>query len=239
MARSAVLEAQPVPPGSLVVSALVGGALAAAGFVVGVGATGVAAGTTSFWYLSRASGFVAYLLLWGSVVWGLLLSTGTGRAWIRPPQMLDAHQFLSSVSVGFASFHGLVLMGDRYIRFPLQAVIVPFAASYEPLLVACGQIAIWLAMLLIVSFHVRRRIGGRTWRRLHYASFAAFWLAFVHGIAVGTDTASVWATCLYVATAGPVIFLSLHRVLSMAPASSRDRLPGAHVQQRSAARVRA
>ena len=62
MARSAVLEAQPVPPGSLVVSALVGGALAAAGFVVGVGATGVAAGTTSFWYLSRASGFVAYLL---------------------------------------------------------------------------------------------------------------------------------------------------------------------------------
>lgn len=107
-------------------------------------------------------------------MWALLLSTGIGRAWMRPPQMLDPHQFLISVSVGFASFHGLVLMGDRYIRFPLRAVVVPFAASYEPLLVACGQIDIWLSVLLIASFHVRRRIGGRAWRRLHYASFAAF-----------------------------------------------------------------
>jgi hypothetical protein len=32
---------------------------------------------------------------------------------------------------------------------------------YEPLLVACGQIAIWLSLLLIVSFYIRRRIGPR------------------------------------------------------------------------------
>jgi predicted ferric reductase len=224
MARSAAPDVPPVAPGSLLLSALVGVALATAGFVVGIGAAGLAGGTTSFWYLSRASGFVAYLLLWGSVMWGLLLSTGIGRAWMRPPQLLDAHQFLSTVSVGFASFHGLVLMGDRYIRFPLRAVVVPFAASYEPLLVACGQIAIWLSVLLIASFHVRRRIGGRAWRGLHYASFAAFWLAFVHGILLGTETATVWATCLYLATAGSVIFLSLHRILSTA--SVRDLLLG-------------
>ena len=93
---------------------------------------------------------------------------------------------------------------------------MPFAASYEPLVVACGQVAIWLSVLLIASFHVRRRIGGRAWRRLHYASFAAFWLAFVHGIALGTETATPWASSLYLATAGLVIFLSLHRILSMA-----------------------
>ena len=216
MTRSAAPNVLPVAPGSLFLSALVGVALAAAGFVVGIGATGLAEGTTSFWYLSRASGFVAYLLLWGSVVWGLLLSTGIGRTWIRPPQLLDAHQFLSTASVGFASFHGLVLMGDRYIRFPLRAVVVPFAASYEPLVVACGQVAIWLSVLLIASFHVRRRIGGRAWRRLHYASFAAFWLAFVHGIALGTETSTLWASSLYLTTAALVIFLSLQRILSTA-----------------------
>jgi len=213
MARAAAPDVPPTAPGSLLVSALVGIALATAGFVVGIGATGLADGATSFWYLSRASGFVAYVLLWGSVVWGLLISTGIGRAWMRPPLLLDAHQFFSTLSVGFASFHGLVLMGDRYIRFPLRAVVVPFAASYEPLLVACGQIAMWLSVLLIASFHVRRRIGGRAWRRLHYASFAAFWLAFVHGIALGTETATPGASSLYLATAGLVIFLSLHRVL--------------------------
>lgn len=229
MSRSTGSETKEIVPGSVLVSGLVGMALATGGFVVGVGATGFAEGTTSFWYLSRASGFVAYLLLWGSVMWGLLLSTGLGRAWMRPPQLLDAHQFLSAAGAGFACFHGLVLIGDRYVNFPLRAVVVPFAASYEPLLVACGQIAIWLSLLLIVSFHVRRRIGSRAWRRLHYASFAAFWLALVHGLLLGTESATLWAGCLYLATAGPIIFLSLHRILSTARVRGmlvgRDALP--------------
>ena len=177
MARAIAFDANAIAPGSLVVSAEVGITLAMGGFVIGIGAAGLAAGTTSFWYLSRATGFVAYLLLWGSVTWGLLLSTGTGRAWMRPAQLLDAHQFLSALGVGFACFHGLVLMGDRYVSFSLRAVILPFGGSYEPLLVALGQIALWLSLLLIASFHVRRQIGGRVWRRLHYASFVAFWLA--------------------------------------------------------------
>lgn len=214
MSRPTASDTRAIAPGSVLVSALVGITLATGGFVIGIGVTGFAEGTTSFWYLSRASGFVAYLLLWGSVMWGLLLSTGTGRAWMHPPQLLDAHQFLSAAGAGFACFHGLVLMGDRYVSFPLRAVVVPFAASYAPLLVACGQIAMWLSLLLIASFHVRRHIGGRVWRRLHYASFAAFWLAFAHGIALGTESGTVWASCLYLATACPVVFLSLHRILS-------------------------
>ena len=71
-------------------------------------------------------------------------------------------------------------------------------------------------MLLIVSFHVRRRIGGLACRRLHYASFAAFWLAFAHGLAIGTETATLWASSLYLTTAGLVILLSLYRLLSTA-----------------------
>jgi predicted ferric reductase len=179
-----------------------------------MGATGFAAGTTSFWYLSRASGFVAYVLLWGSVTWGLLLSTGTGRRWMRPPQLLDAHQFLSAAGVGFSCFHGLVLMGDRYVSFPLRAVIVPFGGSYEPLLVALGQIAVWLSVLLIASFHVRRHIGGRAWRRLHYASFVAFWLAFAHGLLLGSERTTVWANVLYMTTASVVTFLTFYRVFA-------------------------
>ncbi|MEQ1728405.1 MAG: hypothetical protein ABL982_08480 [Vicinamibacterales bacterium] len=201
-------------PGSLFLSAVAGAALATGGFAIGVGASGAAAGSTSFWYLSRASGFVAYLLLWGSVVWGLLLSTGTGRAWASPPKLLGAHEYLSSLSVGFACFHGLILMGDRYVAFSLQAVVIPFAGRHEPLLVACGQVALWLSLLLIASFHLRRSIGGQMWRRLHYASFVAFWLAFVHGVLVGSETATVWATVQYLGTSATVLFLVMHRVLS-------------------------
>jgi hypothetical protein len=213
MPRSAAPDANAITPGSLVVSAVVGITLATGGFVIGIGATGLAAGTTSYWYLSRAAGFVAYLLLWGSVTWGLLLSTGTGRAWMRPPQLLDAHQFLSAAGAGFACIHSLVLMGDRYVSFPLRAVILPFGGTYEPLLVASGQIAAWLSLLLIASFHVRRHIGGRVWRRLHYASFVAFWLAFAHGLLLGTERATVWANVVYLTTASVVTFLTFYRVL--------------------------
>jgi predicted ferric reductase len=214
MPRSTALDANTIAPGSLVVSAVVGLTLATGGFVIGIGATGLAAGTTSFWYLSRATGFVAYLLLWGSVTWGLLLSTGTGRAWMRPPQLLDAHQFLSAAGAGFACFHSLVLMGDRYVSFPLRALILPFGGSYEPLLVALGQIASWLSLLLIASFHVRRHIGGRMWRRLHYAAFVAFWLAVAHGLLLGTERMTVWANVVYLTTASVVTFLTFYRVFA-------------------------
>ena len=214
MHRSIAIEAEELAPGSVLLGTVVGITLATGGFAIGVGATGIAEGSTSFWYLSRASGFVAYLLLWGSVMWGLLLSTGTGRRWMRPQLLLDAHQFLSTAAVGFASFHGLVLMGDRYVSFPLLAIVVPFAGSYEPLLVACGQIAIWLSVLLIGSFHLRRHLGGHAWRRLHYASFVAFWMACVHGLALGSESATLWASLLYLGTVAPVIFLCLYRVLS-------------------------
>ena len=156
----------------------------------------------------------------------------TPRPTVTTPQIVRTveswaeKRFLGTAAVGFASFHGLVLMGDRYVSFPLRAIVVPFAADYEPVLVAGGQIAFWLSALLIGSFHVRRQIGGRVWRRLHYASFVAFWLAFVHGLALGSESATLWASFLYLGTAAPVLFLSLQRVLPM-PSLCRLLIGGA------------
>ena len=130
--------------------------LAAAGLILGIGVTGLAGETKSFWYLSRAAGFVAYLLLWASVVWGLLLSSKIAQGRLRPPALFDAHRFLSYVALGFAFFHGLVLMGDRYLSFPLNAVLAPFASSYKPTLVAAGQLALWLSLLVSLSFLVQK-----------------------------------------------------------------------------------
>ena len=194
--------------------ALIGVGLAAGGFVIGVGATGVAGQTTSFWYLSRSAGMVAYLLLWGSVVWGLLLSTKIGQGVLRAPILLDAHQFVSNAALGFAVFHGLILMGDRYLSFPLHAVLVPFASQYEPLLVAAGQMGLWLSLTLSVSFLVRQKLGARRWRTLHYVSFLAFWAVFVHALLLGTDSKLPWSQMLYLFSAGAVVFLTAYRVLT-------------------------
>lgn len=194
--------------------ALIGLGLAIAGLALGIGATGLAGDTKSYWYLSRSAGFVAYLLLWGSVVWGLLLSSKIGKGRLKPAALLDAHQFLSSLAVGFAAFHGLILMGDRYLSFPLSAVLLPFAGSYKPALVAAGQIGAWLSLLLVVSFYVRRRLGQKTWRALHFASFAAFAAALLHSVLIGSESGLPWAGVLYAATAGAVLFLTFYRILA-------------------------
>jgi predicted ferric reductase len=188
--------------------------LALAGLVLGIGVTGLAGETKSFWYLSRAVGFVAYLLLWGSVAWGLLLSSKIGQRRLRPPALFDAHRFLSYVALGFAFFHGLVLMGDRYLSFPLGAVLMPFASEYKPTLVAMGQLALWLSLLVSLSFLVQKRIGRRAWRSLHYVSFAVYGLALVHSIWLGSESHLLAVKIMYLLTAEVVIFLTAYRISS-------------------------
>ncbi len=197
-----------------ILGTIIGLALAGAGFAIGIGAFGLVGETQSFWYLSRSAGFVAYLLLWGSVVWGLLLSSKIAKGAARPAALLDAHQFLSGVGLGFGFFHGLILMGDRYLAFPLAAVLVPFASTYEPLLVAAGQIGLWLSALLIATFYVRRWISQKVWRWVHFSSFLAYWAVVVHAAALGTESFLLWVQLFYLVTGGAVLFLTTYRILT-------------------------
>src|SRR6478752_6381073 len=57
---------------------------------------------------------------------------------------------------------------------------------------ALGVVAAQLAGLVVLSFPLRKRIGVRTWRRLHFATFAIFALATAHGLAAGSDSSQRW-----------------------------------------------
>jgi hypothetical protein len=213
-----------VDPWSVALGGLVTIGLAVAGFILGVGAAGRAGETQSFWYLSRSAGLVAYVLLWGSVVWGLLLTARPGGR-LRPPALFDAHQFLSNAAVGFAFFHALVLLGDRYTSFPLSAILAPFAGTYKPALVALGQIALWLSLFLSLSFVVRRQIGQKAWRAFHYVSFAVYWIALLHSVAMGSDTNLVWVRGMYIGSAAAVALLTVYRMLRTGRTASSTEQP--------------
>ena len=73
-------------------------------------------------------------------------------------------------------------------------------------------------VLIYVSFALRKRIGVKNWRRLHYATYLVFALATVHGLAAGTDSARPWAIWLYVGAVGAVGAGTAWRVLTAAPA---------------------
>ena len=171
----------------------------------------------AYWYLSRAAGIVAYLLLWLSVALGLLITGKLSRLWPGGPTAADLHQFSSLLGWAFALFHGLVLLGDRYVGYSLVALLVPFAASdYRPLAVGLGQLAFYLGLLVSGSFYFRRWIGYRAWRLFHFTSFAVYLLATAHGLAAGTDAGQPLMLALYGLSALSVFFLTVFRVLAMA-----------------------
>jgi predicted ferric reductase len=168
----------------------------------------------AFWYLSRASAWMAYLLMWLSMVMGILLTNRMARVWPGGPTAFDLHQYASLLGLNLGLFHALVLMGDRYVNASLTQVLVPFAyTGYRPLWVGIGQLSFYALIVISLTFYVRGLIGMRAWRFIHLLSFIAFVVTLAHGLLSGTDSASLWAQGAYWATGGSVLFLTLYRVL--------------------------
>lgn len=164
------------------------------------------------WYVSRASGLVAFALLTGSMILGLLVSTKAADGVMPRALVFDLHQFMSVLVLTFTGVHAGSLLFDTYLRFSPVDLLVPFAAPYRPAWTAAGVIAGWLAGLVTASFWARKRIGQRNWRRLHYASFAAYVAALGHGIFAGTDTGRPLVAWLYLGSIAAVAALMAYRI---------------------------
>jgi methionine sulfoxide reductase heme-binding subunit len=168
----------------------------------------------TFWLLARASGLTAYVLLSAAVLAGLVLkSRPFGRA-LRPGAVTDVHRFLTLLALGTLGVHGVTVMLDRTLRLPAAGLVVPGLSPYRPAAVAFGVLACELAALVALSFPLRRRIGFRAWRRLHWATYLVFLLATAHGLAAGTDALRPWAAGLYLGAVGAVAFATAWRTLS-------------------------
>jgi len=146
------------------------------------------------WYVARAAGLVAFALLTLSVWLGLAMSTrllGPRRQKVLFPW----HQTLAWTGLSMVALHVGALLLDPTLHFGIASV------------------AGWLTLVLALSFRMRKRIGQKGWRRLHYASFAAFALALGHALAAGTDLKGIGGPLLVAVAGGPVIWLGLARIL--------------------------
>jgi predicted ferric reductase len=155
---------------------------------------------TGAWMFSRATGLLAYVALGVDVIVGLLVSTRSADRFLPRGQLVDLHGWLSPLMLVLVVAHGGVLLADGYVRFDVIDLFIPFASSRWPLTVGVGVLAGYLVLVVHLSFALRKRIGTRVWRRLHYLSFVAFVLVTIHAISVGTDRANGWFASVYVLT---------------------------------------
>jgi predicted ferric reductase len=169
----------------------------------------------AYWYLSRGTAFVAMSLLWVSMAFGLTITNKMARLWPGAPTAFAVHEFVSLLGLAFAMFHALILTGDRFINFTFFQVAIPFAsAGFKPLWVGLGQVGFYVWALVTFSFYVRSRIGQKSWRLIHFASFLTYLAALAHGLASGTDTSALWVQWYYWISGGSLLFLLMYRVIA-------------------------
>jgi predicted ferric reductase len=168
-----------------------------------------------YWYLSRATAFVSLSILWLSMALGLGITNKMARLWPGAPAAFAVHEYVSLLGLTFALFHALILLGDRYINFTVSQIFIPFSTTdYRPTWTGIGQLGFYLWLIVTLSFYVRSQIGQKTWRALHYLSFALYIMGLVHGLFGGTDSTANWAWWYYWISGGSLLFLLIYRIVN-------------------------
>jgi predicted ferric reductase len=163
-----------------------------------------------WWFVTRAAGLIAYLLLWFSMVWGLAVPSKLVAPLLEQTYTFDFHQFISLLSVGFTFLHVMVLMLDRYLPFTIWQILIPFLNSYRPFWVGIGILSFYIILLVTVTFYLRSRIGMSAFRAIHILSLAGYLGATVHGLFAGTDGALPGMQIIYLGGGLVVAFLTIY-----------------------------
>jgi sulfoxide reductase heme-binding subunit YedZ len=151
----------------------------------------------AFWYATRASGIAAYVIL--SVVVCLGMSMGGKAQSKRWPRFSieDIHRFGGLLVGTLITIHVLTIAVDSFLPFSIVNLVVPFTASYRPLWTGLGVAAAELLLALAITNHYRTRLPYSFWRKAHYANFAVWTLAAIHGVMSGTDRSVWWLAIIY------------------------------------------
>lgn len=161
------------------------------------------------WYVSRSSALMSFVLLWISIFLGLAIHTPLLDKIIKPAYSYGSHCFISLLALLFALFHGVALMFDEAINFSLAGVFIPFAASYEPSLVALGTLAFYLMLLLVVTSYAKKFVPQKMWRIVHTTNIILYAIGIVHALLLGTDLKSGAAREIFIWANAFLIFLFL------------------------------
>ena len=147
-----------------------------------------ATSSKALWYATRATGMVCLVLLTLSVALGV--AEVVRFASPRWPRFVVAavHRNASLLAVAFLGVHIVTAVADSFAPIRIIDAFVPFVGSYRPIWLGLGTVASDLLLALVITSLLRERIGYPIWRAMHWAAYAAWPVALVHGLGTGSDT---------------------------------------------------
>jgi sulfoxide reductase heme-binding subunit YedZ len=171
-----------------------------------------AAGPSAYWYLARGTGVVSLVLLTASVLLGVM---GTVRfAAARWPRFAidTVHRDISLLVLVVIVVHVITSVLDGFAPIALTDAVIPFTTAYRPLWMGLGALGFDVLIAVAVTSIVRRRIGYRTWRWVHWLAYASWPVAVLHGLGTGSDTKMAWMLALTLACVAAVAAAILVRI---------------------------
>jgi sulfoxide reductase heme-binding subunit YedZ len=137
--------------------------------------------------VSSVAGLIAVGIFTTQILLGLLLSTGYNpiRRWprIRGVKLFTFHNWLAYAGLATAFAHPLILLASSTAGFRLFDIAVPIWSPTQPFPNTLGAIAFYLVSFVVVTSYFRSSFGRHRWKQLHYTSYAAAMVFYVHGIA--------------------------------------------------------
>ncbi len=165
------------------------------------------------WLVSRASGVMLLVLF--STVFVLGISTRLGARLRSVPRfaVAELHRTLALFSVALLALHVATAMLDPYVSIGWWAAVLPFTSHFKPLALGLGTLAVDLGAAVLITSLVRRRLGHRWWRAVHWLAYASWPVAFLHSLSAGTDMGIWWVAALVWGSASAVALAVVDRIL--------------------------
>jgi sulfoxide reductase heme-binding subunit YedZ len=180
----------------------------------------------TYWYLTRASGAVALVLLTLALVVGIAaIGRVSTRRW--PRFAIDGlHRSSSLLAVAFLALHIVTAVLDSFAPISLVNAVIPFTGTYRPLWLGLGTTAFDLLLAVALTSGLRVRLGHRAWRAVHWLAYAAWPIAILHGLGTGSDVRQGWMTAVYAGCGAAVVVAVIVRAGLGWPEHVRWRLAG-------------
>ncbi|RKR76238.1 ferric reductase-like transmembrane domain-containing protein [Frondihabitans australicus] len=159
----------------------------------------------ALWAIGRGTGIASLILLTISVVLGIVTRSGRPLPGLPRFSVTLVHRNVSLAASLFLVVHIVSLMFDSYAQLTLLDTVVPFFGSYRPLWQGFGTVAFDLLLVLIVTSLLRRRLGPRLFKAIHWAAYAMWPIALAHAIGNGTNGTEGWFLMLAGASVAAVL----------------------------------
>jgi sulfoxide reductase heme-binding subunit YedZ len=146
----------------------------------------------ALWYFARGAGVVTLVLL--TIVVALGIGARSGKPVFGLPRFAVnmLHRNAALLAVVMVIGHVVSLLFDPYAQLRVLDVVLPFAGDYRPFWQGLGTLAFDLVIAIVVTSLLRRRIGARGWRTVHWLAYLSWPIAVLHGLGNGTDNGTWW-----------------------------------------------